>query len=238
MTALLLSVANAQDLLPKAAPQRGPVILSNATIHTATGKVILNGTIWFADGKLRGVLPNGQNPRLGRVDAEPVRIDLKGHHVFPGLISAHTSLGLIEIGQVPQSVDTNELGDMSPEAVAATAVNPDSAAIPVARSNGVLAALTAPEAPPSGGISGLAAVIQLDGGTWEDMALEREAALVVEPPSMRFNPALYPPPADALLDEVKRHNADRLRQIDEAFATARAYARSRQADATTPGDLR
>ena len=38
----LLSVAHAQDLLPKAAPQRGPVILSNATIHTATGKVILN----------------------------------------------------------------------------------------------------------------------------------------------------------------------------------------------------
>ena len=231
MTALLLSVANAQDLLPKAAPQRGPVILSNATIHTATGKVILNGTIWFADGKLRGVLPNGQNPRLGRVDAEPVRIDLKGHHVFPGLISAHTSLGLIEIGQVPQSVDTNELGDMSPEAVAATAVNPDSAAIPVARSNGVLAALTFPT---GGTLPGRASLIQLDGWTNEEMAVRRDAGVVVSWPSDRGGRFRFARRSSSSGPSV----AERRQRIDDVFAAAEAWADARAADASIARDIR
>ena len=228
----LLSTAHAQDLLPKAPPQQGPVILSNATIHTATGKVLLNGTIWFVDGKIGGVLPNGENPRLGRVDAEPVRIDLKGRHVFPGMISAHTSLGLVEIGQVPQSVDTNELGDMSPEAIAATAVNPDSAAIPVARSNGVLSVLTFPI---GGTLPGRASLIQLDGWTNADMAIRRDAGPVVSWPSdsggrFRFRRS----PAAGNRPTV----AQRRQAIDDAFASAKAWAEARANDPSVARDIR
>ncbi|MFN3244292.1 MAG: amidohydrolase family protein [Planctomycetota bacterium] len=230
--AVLLSAAPAQDLLPKAAPQRGAVILSNATIHTATGKIILGGTVWFADGKIRGVLPNGQNPRLGRVESEPLRIDLKGRHVFPGMISAHTSLGLVEIGQVPQSVDTNELGDMSPEAIAATAVNPDSAAIPVARSNGVLAALTFPT---GGTLPGRASLIQLDGWTNADMAVRRDAGPVVSWPSDtggRFRFRRSPSTGD------RPSVAERRQAIDDAFAAAKAWAEARQHDPSIARDIR
>ena len=177
----LLSPAVAQDLLHKAAPQRAAVVLEHATIHTVAGATIEDGSIWFADGKIRAVLPAGR--RVSDADlGDGVRFDLQGLHVFPGLISSHTSLGLVEIGAVPQSVDTDELGDLSPEAIAATAVNPDSAAIPVARSNGVLAALTFPA---GGSLPGRASVIQLDGWTNADMALRRDAGPVVSWPAER-----------------------------------------------------
>lgn len=216
-------------------PQRGVLVVTNAVLHTVSGPVIEGGRMRVQGGRIQAVAAPGEP---FDVPAGATVLDLGGRHVYPGFVAANTTLGLTEVAAVRATVDSSEQGVLNPNARAVVAVNPDSELLPVARSNGVLAALTAPEAPPSGGISGQAAVIQLDGWTWEDMAVEREAALVVEPPSMRFNPALYPPPADALLDEVKRHNAERLRQIDEAFATARAYARSRQADATTPGDLR
>lgn len=229
---LLLSSTAAQDLLPKAAPQPGPVILTHATIHTATGKVILDGTLWFADGKLRGVLPKGENPRLGPINGQPVRIDLKGQHVFPGMISAHTSLGLVEIGSVPQSVDTDELGDLSPEAIAATAVNPDSAAIPVARSNGVLAALTFPV---GGSMPGRASLIQLDGWTNADMALRRDAGPVVSWPSERSGRFRFRSRSSS---SSSPSVAERRQRIDDAFAAAAAWNAARAADASVARDIR
>jgi hypothetical protein len=53
-----------QDLLPKAAPQRGPVVLQNAVLHTVTGGVLEGGTLWFDGGVIRGVLPKGEQPTL------------------------------------------------------------------------------------------------------------------------------------------------------------------------------
>ena len=99
--------ALAQDLVPKAPPQKAPVVLENAVLHTVTGGIVLGGTLWFHDGTIRGVLPAGAELQLPD-GVQPVVHDLKGKHVFPGLISAQTSLGLIEIGMVRQTVDTDE----------------------------------------------------------------------------------------------------------------------------------
>ena len=60
---------------------------------------------------------------------------------------------------------------LNPNVKAHVAVNPDSELIPVTRSNGVLLALTAPT---RGVISGKSAVLQLDGWTFEDLALQPE----------------------------------------------------------------
>ena len=105
------TTAPAQDLLPKAAPQRAVVVLENATLHTVSGGVVLGGTLWFEDGEIRGVLPAGERPRLPD-GAEPIVLDLTGKHVFPGMISAHSTLGLVEIGAVRQTVDVDELGEL------------------------------------------------------------------------------------------------------------------------------
>ena len=43
-------------------------------------------------------------------------VDVTGKHIYPGLISAHTSLGLVEISSVPGSVDLAETGALNPNA--------------------------------------------------------------------------------------------------------------------------
>lgn len=226
--------ARASDQVPPP-PQRGVLIVRNAVLHTVSGPVIEGGRMRIEGGRIRAIAAPGEafdEPADARV------VDLGGRHVYPGFVAANTTLGLTEIGAVQATNDGSERGLLNPNARAVVALNPDSELLPVARSNGVLAALATPEAQSSGGIAGRAALIQLDGWTWEAMALEREAALVVELPTLRFNPSLYPPPVDALLEDIKRHTADTLRRIDDAFAAARAHAQARSADPQTPGDLR
>lgn len=224
--------ACAQDLLPKAAPQKGPVILTNGILHTVSGGIVLGGTIWFDKGKIQAILPAGENPKLPDELDVPTRIDLDGKHVFPGMISAHTSLGLIEIGAVPQSVDTDELGELSPEALALTAVNPDSAAIPVARHNGVLLANVFPI---GGLLPGRASLIQLDGWTNRDMAVRHSAGPVVSWPSSGGGRFRRRGPAP---DEDKGRTARQIAQIDAAFAAAQAWSNARTSDPSVPLDIR
>jgi imidazolonepropionase-like amidohydrolase len=232
---LLPLPAMAQDLVPKAPPQSSPVVLTNGTIHTVTGGVVLGGTVWFDNGTIRGVLPAGERPRLPQ-GVEPIEFDLTGKHVFPGLISAHTSLGLVEIGAVRQTVDLDEVGDLTPEAMAATAVNPDSTAIPVARSNGVLVVASFP----SGGLlPGRVAALQLDGWTNADMALRADAGVVVawpQRPSASFRSRRGRPDGDG--ESGRDAVADRRQRIDDAFAAARAWLDARTADASVPHDVR
>lgn len=237
IVAILLGVlatnAPAQDLLPKAPPQSAAIILSNATIHTVSGGIVLDGTIWFQDGKIQAVLPKGSAPKLPSDGPEPVRVDLGGKHVFPGMISAHTALGLKEIGSVPQSVDTDELGELSPEATAATAVNPDSAVIPVARSNGILAAAIFPT---GGLLPGRASLIQLDGWTNDELALRKNAGPVVAWPAQssgRFRRRGRP-----AASEDKGRTQRQRQRIDDAFAAARAWSDARTSDPSIPLDIR
>lgn len=225
--------ARAQDLLAKAPPQDRPVLLTNAVLHTITDGIVLGGSLWFADGEIGQVLPAGSTPQLPG-GQEPLVLDLGGKHVFPGLVSACTALGLIEIGLVRQTDDTDEIGDMSPEATAAVAWNPDSTAIPVARSNGVLVAGVFP----SGGVMpGRASVMRLDGWTNADLTVRADAGPVIawpaEQPARRGR-------RGAARDEANGERAvPKQRQaIDDVFAAARAWLDARTADATVALDVR
>jgi len=210
-TALAASLS-AQDLVHKAAPQRSPILLSNGVIHTVSGATIQRGAVLFAKGKIVAVTPQGDLPDL---TPDTRVIDLRGSHVYPGLVTAHTSLGLAEIGSVPMTIDTSELGEISSEVRANIAVNPDSTAIPVARSNGIL---TAGVFPSGGLISGRASVMSTDGWTWRDMTLLDAAGQVVSWP---------------------RRNAEKsVRLLDEFFAKARAWHKARAAAPTVETDLR
>ena len=227
----------AQDLLPKAAPQTRPILLQNATVHTLDRGTLVDGSIWFHDGVIGGVHSSDEAPALP-AGSEPVVVDAAGKHIYPGLIAAFSQLGLLEIGMVRQTVDVDELGDASPEAIAAVAVNPDSAALPVARSNGVLLAGVFPS---GGSLPGRASVIQLDGWTNADMTVRGDAGVVVAWPAQpdpggrrgrgrRGGPAPTEDPATATRTARQR--------IDEAFKRGRAWLDSRQADAATPPDVR
>lgn len=204
-------------------PQEKPIALTNAVIHPVSGDVIDRGTVVFDKGKIVA---------LGKEVAVPEgaeKIDLEGKHVYPSLFDAWTDIGLVEVNSVRATVDVQESGQINPNVKAIVAVNPDSEIIPVTRSNGVLLALTAPH---GGLIAGKSAVIQLDGWTWEEMALLPEAAMHLEWPRVargrsfddEEEPATKP-------DEV-------VTKLRQTFADARAYAASRKADPSYPLDAR
>src|SRR3712207_6240934 len=87
------SSGRASDNIPAPA-QPKPIALKGATVHPVSGPEIANGTIVFASGKITAVGADAAIPP----DAEV--IDVSGKHVYPGLISANSVLGLTEIGAV------------------------------------------------------------------------------------------------------------------------------------------
>ncbi len=231
---LAASTALAQDLGAKAAPQAKPVLITGATVHPVSGPPIANGVVHFADGVIAFVGSQEQwNDHLKNIKLiAPETIDAKGKHVYPGLIGAQTQLGLTEIQAVRAMQDTNEAGNITPEARAIVSVNPDSTLLPVTRSNGELIAAVFPS---GGTISGRVGVIRLDGWTWEEMAVKADAGLVVEWPMMRTVTAWWnPTPEEEQLKNIRQS----LHVIDRAFATAKSYAAARASDPNTPIDLR
>src|SRR4029079_6349763 len=107
-------------------------------------------------------------------------IDATGLFVYPGMIDSGTELGLTEIGSVPGSTDTREIGDFNPQDVALSAVNAHSELIPVTRVNGVTTVVTSA----TGALmSGSAALSDRGGGTTDEMAITPRVAQVMSYPS-------------------------------------------------------
>ncbi|RMH25260.1 MAG: imidazolonepropionase [Planctomycetota bacterium] len=226
---VLAGAAGAQDLVHKAPPQSRPVVIEHATIHTGTGDVIENGTIVFDDGVITQVVGAGQRVRTPR-NAEV--IDATGKHVFPGFVSAVTSLGLVEVNAVRATVDSSEVGAVTPEVRGAVAVNPDSTLIPVARTGGVL---TAGVFPSGGAIPGRASVMRLDGWTWEDMTIDDAAGLIINWPRVRpFNSPFVRQSAE----EQRKRSREQIERITTMVDAARAYYAAKDADPTIETDLR
>lgn len=156
---------------------RKPLHIVGATVHPMSGDPIVGDVLVGADGLIAAV---------GRVSAprDAVRVDGRGKHVYPGIIDGATTLGLTEIGQVPASDDSSERGDFHPDYRAIRALNPDSELIAAARNQGVLTALTAPS---GSGFAGQAALLSLDGYTWEDLSIEQSLAIKIRLGGGGFN---------------------------------------------------
>src|SRR5262245_29010165 len=83
-------------------------VIKNARIVTVSGPTIPNGHILIQDGKIAAVGPNISIPSSAKV------VDAKGLTAYPGMIDAHTSIGLDEIESISATQDTTELGDLNP----------------------------------------------------------------------------------------------------------------------------
>lgn len=214
-------VANAHPEIPGEASHR-PVAITGGTIHTVSGEVLDEATLLIRNGRIAAVGPRVKVPKRA------MRIDAAGKHVYPGLFAAKSDIGLVEINAVRATLDHRETGSINPNVKSWVSVNPDSEMIPVARSNGVLLALTAPT---GGLLSGQSAVMQLDGWTFEDLTLKPAVGMHVVWPSM----------AAVIDQEEGRETKERDRAVENlrrAFDDARAYAKARTADPTTPKDAR
>jgi imidazolonepropionase-like amidohydrolase len=227
-SSLLTSALSASDQIP-GAPQKRPIIIRNATVHTVSGETIQNGCVLFKDGKITEIGVNLSFP--GDTDV----IEGKGQHVYPGLMESYSSIGLVEIDSIRASIDSTEIGNLNPNVRAAVAFNPDSEAIPVARANGVLTAVTAPN---GGLISGRAAVMVLDGWTWESMTLLPDAAMAATWP--RFSAAPRGRRGGGGGDaEASGGDSDRLGPFHDLMREVKAYSVARtKAPKEHPIDLR
>ncbi len=210
--------AVASDQIP-AKPQDHPIALVGATIHTVSGETIARGTVLFIDGKITALgtnvpLPDGTE-----------KIDVSGKHIYPGLISANSRLGLLEIGAVRATRDFAEVGDIKPNVRAQVSINPDSELLPVARANG----LTLVHTIPLGGlISGTSALIRLDGWTWEEMTYVAPVGLYVDWPFMGVRHVPWVTKTDK---EQLKERDEKIAKIKNAFAEARAYLKAKEAEA-------
>ena len=205
-------------------------LLFNAVVHTGTGETFTNSGVLIDGQKISLVLNGKTSTRLKLHEM----IDLKGQHIYPGLIAVDTVLGLTEIDAVRATQDSTEVGDYTPDIESWVAVNPDSELLPVARANGIAFF----EPVPNGGIvSGQSALLSMDGWTYEQMTVKKPAALHVHWPGMDLNttPKEKSPNKNnwkSLDDQAKERRA-KLTALADFFDEAKAYAKAK--DAATNG---
>jgi len=201
-----------------AKPQDHPIALIGGTIHTMSGGVIENGTIVFDKGKIIAIGTT--------VDFSPgtEKIDVKGKHIYPGMIDPISNVGLNEIGAVAVTRDVAEGGSINPNIRAEAAVNPESEIIPVTRANGITMAVIIPT---GGVIAGTAAVLELDGWTWEDMTFRSPIGMVVIWPQMTISRAWWEQRSE---EDQKKERDKALNELRNAFRDARAYLKAKRAE--------
>ena len=216
----LLSLIFSSDQVP-AAEQDHPILIKGATIHTVSHGILENAEIIFDRGKIIDV--GYQLSAMYRVE----RVDASGKHIFPGLISAGSTLGLQEIGAVRATRDYAEVGSINPNVRANVSYNPDSELIPISRSNGVLLALSVPR---SGLVSGMSSLMMLDGWTWEDATLKHPVGLHIFWPSMHVS---KPQSDDKKGEKEKDMRLESIQKIDDLFHESHAYLKLKESGSSS-----
>jgi imidazolonepropionase-like amidohydrolase len=224
LIALLAVVVTA--LAPFAPAQGGTgkvVAITNVRIVPVVGAEVPNGTIVVKDGLIAAIGAGVAVPAGAEV------VDAAGLRAYPGMIDAYSSLGLVEISGVAATVDNRETGRLNPQARALEAVRYDSMHIPIARSNGVTAAIVAP----SGGvIAGVSCLLRLDGWTNREMAVKPTAAMHIELPGLRGARGGFGGGRGAV--QARVDGPALLAELKGLFGDARAYEKRRDAAAKDP----
>jgi imidazolonepropionase-like amidohydrolase len=200
------------------AQEAGPVIaVTNARFFPISGPPIERGTMIVRGGRIEAIGANVAVPGGAQV------VDAMGGDIYPGFIDARTNMGLNEPGARGFD-DSSEMLEMNAAMRAQVAYQADSDAIPVARVNGI----TSVAVLPTGGlIGGQAAVMNLDGWTWEEATLKPVAGVTFQFPPLVRGGGFGGPSADASrkYEDLKKDRDAKVRRVADELARARAYAR-------------
>ena len=206
------------------------LLLKNAIVHTVSSKTITNGEVFVQNGKIIQVFDGtGRDRKIIPTDTK--EIDLKGQHLYPGMIALGTELGLVEIDAVRSTRDMTESGDFTADVESWLAVNPDSELIPVARGGGIACF----EPVPSGGgmVAGQSGLMLVDGWTTEQMVLKKNASLHVYWPGMNLDTTPKERAADKSKwkspDEQAKERQRKFKSLEDFFEEARAYDKAKAA---------
>lgn len=206
-----ISPAMAHDIVP-GAKQTAPVLLTDATIHTATQGVLENADLLLVDGKIAAIGVDLAAPAGAKVVA------LNGKHLYPGLIALANQLGLIEIEAVRATDDTAEVTDTNPDIRARIAYNADSEVIPTVRANGFSYSLVYPK---GSALMGQSSLMQLDAWTWQDATVADGVGLHVNWPSASTVAGWW---SHKKPEDMAKENAKALQKMKDYFVQAKAYS--------------
>jgi len=219
-------------------------LIRGVDVYPVTGTPMQGVSLLVQDGKIADIGAKIVPPKGMKV------VEGKGLRVYPGMIDSSTSIGLSEVSGERVTVDTGELGQFMPQLRALVAVNPESEHIPVVRVNGITSAMAFPGAGGRGGrgggasqiIAGQAALIHMAGWTWEDMDINRSAAMQIMFPSLAAGgrggeSADFPDESAAggggtTFTERKRQYDQDIQKLNDFFDAARQYQKERGANAT------
>lgn len=145
--------------------------IQNGILLTMEGPAIPRGYVDFENGIITG---------CGSMDEAPAYygpvLDANGGYILPGLIDAHTHIGISEEGLRWEGEDCNETtGPVTPEMRVVDGFNPFDTAIAKARQAGVTTAGVSPGS--TNVIGGQIAAIKLTGRDVDRMVLKAPAAI-------------------------------------------------------------
>ena len=170
-------LAVALGLLLGASPLAAQTVaITHARISTMGPAGEVSGTVLVRDGRIVAV----GDPK---VPADARVIDAAGGIVTPGFVLADARLGVMDVAQVPMSVDRFQHNPaISASFDMSDARNPDSVLIPVARLGGITRAVVTPLYDDAGGrmlqFAGQAAVVDL--GQRAEMLTKPRVAMMIE----------------------------------------------------------
>ncbi|MHA7131401.1 amidohydrolase family protein [Algoriphagus namhaensis] len=215
--ALLPLLATAQIDGEFIKPRTGTFLLQNATVVTVTNGTLQNTSVLIKDGMISAI---GQN--LSADGAEV--FDCTGLYVYPGMIDGGTNLGSVEVSSVAETVDSREIGNVTPNMQILTTINPNSEAIPVTRVSGVTTVLTKPE---GGLFPGTAALINLNGYTPDQMFAGFKGVVMNFPTSARRGRF------DRRSEEDIKKDAEKaMKEADEIWNNAKSFLTLKEKGAT------
>lgn len=207
--------------------------LRGARMVTVSDGIIESGTLLIREGLIVAIGKDVPVPADFKI------LDVTGKTVFPGFIDGFTTLGT---GDIPSfgSEEDEAVDPVAPQLRVIDGINPDNRFIPLARSQGVTAALSAPGE--GNLISGQSALIRLVNGSLERMVLRFPAGVHVtigEAPKERYGPKGKAP--GTRMGEIallRQTLIDAQQYSERKTAAGRKRAEGAQSTAPVPTDLK
>lgn len=148
------------------------LLIKNGKIHTMDGYNLDNGCILIEDGKIKEVAEKIEIPEGAEV------LDVNGAWVMPGIVDAHSHIGICEENMGFEGDDINEMTDpVTPQLRAIDAINPSDEALKKAVAGGITTVMTGPGS--ANVVGGQFAAIKTKGICIDDMIIKAPAAMKI-----------------------------------------------------------
>lgn len=192
------------------------LIIKNANILTMAGSRYDNGFVACSGNKIAAVGPMEDCPKIGNDDQV---IDAAGMVLMPGLVDAHSHIGMIEDAMGFEGDDVNEAADpITPHLRAIDGINPYDRAFEEARQFGVTTVVTGPGS--ANVIGGQFAAIKTWGRTVDEMVVKNPCAMKVafgENPKSVYNEKHQTPTTRMTTAAMLREQLFKAREYMEAL---------------------